>query len=593
MKRHLLLIILIASSFSLYGGDRFWLQDGDEVLFWGDSITDDGVYPRIIENYVLTYYPEWRLTFYNLGWGGDRASFYPRLERDIRLCKPTKVTIMLGMNDGLYKAPDPEAQAAYVDGIHRLLRILKERSDPEIMLISPTAFDLRCRSDIARGYSKDPKRLQRAFYPPTLRRLTRALQGIADAEGCRYFDLHQAFIELLEDLDAVSGDFQVTAEGVHPNIDGEVFMGLQILQAMGAPREVMAVRIDAGAAQVDSTLACSVEELKVEKDEITLRRIPRRLPMPLYPSVRGTLLRLMDFERKWNLDRLVVVGLDSGWYRLKIDDVLLDVLPAEELAQGVNLSRYPSSPLMVQAHQVFEATERRQDAFYAKWRYVLLKGVRSPRDYTPFHVGVDTEAFDRKEALAFEDQHRLNRPKPHRIEIKRVKIPEFAKIDRTKLAGDFLSNHNRIHIEVDSRLLRSFEPPLCLHGNFSYAPVYHWAILETKRYYSDIPVRMYDDGTHGDRKAGDGVYSIDMFVRHDAGQLEFEVQDGRYLKEYWNHWPTRSHRNAELDRLTKIWGQVNGLGNEKGTRLVLRTDQDWTLKWDRTTFEQAVKMGIF
>ena len=73
--------------------------------------------------YVATRFPEWTVTFQNSGVGGDKVSggwagdIDTRLERDVIAHKPTVVTIMLGMNDGGYKAFDPGLFDAYASGI--------------------------------------------------------------------------------------------------------------------------------------------------------------------------------------------------------------------------------------------------------------------------------------------------------------------------------------------------------------------------------------------------------------------------------------------------------------------------------------------
>jgi lysophospholipase L1-like esterase len=570
----------------LRGSEKFWIQNGDDVLFWGDSITDDGIYPRIVENYILTYYPDWTVTFCNLGWGGDKSSNYPRLERDIRLCRPTKTTIMLGMNDGRYQAFNQEYLDVYVNGMHRLLDILDKHSRPDVMLISATPYDLRPRSDISRGLIAPADQLTRAFYPPVLFRYAKALQRIAEEKGCGYYNLHQDMVSLIEDLNGYDGNYQVTAEGIHPNIDGEVFMGLGILDNMMALKDVMGVWINAALGKVDSARGCTVSGLSTQGGMHFIRN-DQRLPMPLYPSVREMLLRMIRYNQTWNRDWLVVTGLDSGWYDLHIDGVLVDIVPSSELKSGINLSGYGTSPMMIQAYRVFEATEKRQDAFYAKWRYRLLEGVRSPTDFTPFKEGVDTRELDQAAAEAFAEQHRLNKPGPHRFAITRTPAPDFSKIVREIPCTVFLQDRVKIRIEIDSKTLRAFEPPLCLHGNFSYASEYDWAILETKGYYSDVPARMVDDGTHGDRKAGDGIYSIDLFLRKNCGVLEFGVQDGRYVREYWNFTDPPSHRNPDIDRLTAAWGKLLRKGNEKSNRIKVETATDADLIWDAKAVKEA------
>ncbi len=592
MKKWFLFSLILFISLNVFGQDKFWIRDGDEILFWGDSITDDGIYSRIVENYVLTYYPDWNVKFVNLGWGGDRSSFYPRLERDIALSKPDRVTIMLGMNDGLYQAPDAEVQQTYVDGIHTLIKILKERSNPEILLISPTPYDLRCRVDLANGFTTRLKDMSRAFYPPTLRRLTKALQEIADKEGCRYYDLHQDYIERIEELDGFSGDYQLTAEGIHPNIDGAVYMGLGILDAMQASKDVAGVWFDE-AGQVDSTYDCKISDLKTDDKSISFTRDAQRLPMPLYPSVRETFLKLIDYKNAWNRDMLAVAGKDSAtWFELRIDGVLVDMVTGYELGNGVNLSTYMASPIMEQAYRVFEATERYEDTFYAMWRYNLLKGVRGPNEYTPFDETVDTKPFYDKLDEIYKEQHTINQPKSHKIEIKAVDVPIFKNIAKAEICTEFLQDFNKLHFEIDSKLLRTFNSPLCLYGNFTYTPQYQWTILETKGYYTDVPAEMYDDGTHGDKKAGDGVYSLDMYIQKDAGTLQFAVQDGIYLKEFWNRLEAENHRDAECDWLTIAWGKLDSTLNERGTRIEVKSNAPQSFIWDKDQFEKAVKAGL-
>lgn len=587
--------LFIAVVFCMFGisaaSDHFWIQNGDEILFWGDSITDDGIYPRIVENYVLTYYPDWNVTFCNLGWGGDRTANYPRLERDIQLCKPTKTTIMLGMNDGRYRVLNRETLDTYVNGLHNLLDILRKRSCPDVMLISATPYDLRCRKDIAHGLDTTLSQMARAFYPNTLQRMAKALQRVARERDCAYYDLNRDMTSLIEDLDGFDGNYQVTAEGVHPNIDGETFMGLGILDNMMASKNVMTARIDAASGKADSVFGCTVSDVSAG-GSLNFIRNDQRLPMPLYPSVREVLLRAIRCEENWNRDMLIVSGLDSGWYELRMDNVLLDIVPSNELKRGINLSRYPANPAMVQAYQVFEATDKRQSAFYAKWRNVLLEGVTRPADFTPFKSGADTKVLDIAAAEAFAEQHRLNQPKPHKFELTRTVKPDFTKIVRENPCTAFLPDRIKIRIEIDSRTLRALEPPLCLHGNFTYAPQYQWALVELKRYYADVPVQMYDDATHGDAKAGDGVYSIDLFLRKNSGTLEFEVQDGRYVREHWNATNPPSHRNPELDRMTRIWGKILQQGNDRGDRIKVGTSADASLRWDKAVYQTSVRGGL-
>jgi len=60
--------------------------------------------------FLHTRYPERRIHFYNAGVSGDKAGdALARFEGDVALQKPKYVSVLLGMNDGIYRHFDREA----------------------------------------------------------------------------------------------------------------------------------------------------------------------------------------------------------------------------------------------------------------------------------------------------------------------------------------------------------------------------------------------------------------------------------------------------------------------------------------------------
>jgi lysophospholipase L1-like esterase len=100
----------------------FYLSNGDRVVFYGDSITDQRLYDSYIEAFVVTRFPKLNVTFVHSGWNGDRVSgggggtIDTRLDRDVISYRPTVVTINLGMNDGEYHPFDPVTFDKFVAG---------------------------------------------------------------------------------------------------------------------------------------------------------------------------------------------------------------------------------------------------------------------------------------------------------------------------------------------------------------------------------------------------------------------------------------------------------------------------------------------
>jgi len=111
---------------------NFYLHDGERVLFYGDSITQQRYYPVAIETYVRTRFPNLQVKFVDSAVGGARVtgnwavtSEDQSLERDVFPFKPNVVTIMLGMNDGTYRPFDPSVFDTYAKGYRHIIQSLQ------------------------------------------------------------------------------------------------------------------------------------------------------------------------------------------------------------------------------------------------------------------------------------------------------------------------------------------------------------------------------------------------------------------------------------------------------------------------------------
>src|SRR2546423_5410456 len=113
---------LVVAAASVGSAQDFFLKNGDTVVFYGDSITDQRLYTTFAETYVLTRFPALRIEFVHSGWGGDRVSgggggpIDVRLRRDVIAYRPTVMTIMLRLNDGRYRAYDESIFHDYASG---------------------------------------------------------------------------------------------------------------------------------------------------------------------------------------------------------------------------------------------------------------------------------------------------------------------------------------------------------------------------------------------------------------------------------------------------------------------------------------------
>jgi lysophospholipase L1-like esterase len=113
--------------------DSFELHNGDVVVFYGDSITEQKLYTAYVEEYVLTRFPQLQIRFVNSGVGGDLVSggvagpIDLRLDRDVYFFHPSVITIMLGMNDGYYGPLEPGIFKSYSEGYRRIVDALQAK----------------------------------------------------------------------------------------------------------------------------------------------------------------------------------------------------------------------------------------------------------------------------------------------------------------------------------------------------------------------------------------------------------------------------------------------------------------------------------
>jgi lysophospholipase L1-like esterase len=355
MKRIALLFLALSAPALAAGPEApvvpFALRDGDRIVFYGDSITQDGGYGRFVEEYVRTRFPRWDLRFYNAGVGGDTVRgggagpIDVRLDRDVIAMKPTVVTIMLGMNDGGYKPFDPTTLASFGDGYRAIVaRLRTALPGVRLTFIRSSPFD-----DVSR-----PPRFAPG-YDDALRRLGCYVTTLGAKEKATVVDFRDPVNAGIAAVLKGNPDLarQVVPDRVHPGPAGHVVMGAALLRAWSAPALVTRVEIDAAARTVVAAENTEVSGLAAADGGLAWTQIDRALPLPLSYEDGETELAQRAGADLESLDRqpLVVTGLAAGRFELKIDGQPAGVFAAEELAKGVNLARL-RTPMRGQAYSV-------------------------------------------------------------------------------------------------------------------------------------------------------------------------------------------------------------------------------------------------
>ena len=403
-------------------GENFFLRDGDVYMIYGDSITDGSIYARTLENYVLTRFPVWRVTFYNHGWGGDVASNLARVERDVLPFAPTVFTEAMGMNDASYTIPSEGPLQRYLEAYRQMIPMLRQANpDVRIALVSAIPYENMAGSGRADG-----------AYAQTLGMLARYKEQLARTLGVEFIDLFTGYGEKMGLGKVIYPDFVLSGDGIHPGPAGQTMIAQVILEGMNAPALVSCLKLDVTGdqAKVADAVRCQAKDIAVTDGVVSFGRLARSLPCPV-EQVNPTIKRFLDaveFSEEINRDMLFVRGLAAPAYELKIDDVSIGVYSADELAIGVNVAKPMTGPIWDQAMQVAAATIERFSAHRARWRDIWANGGGVGGQYNEA-TQAQLDELKKQVQAAIEKQHQVNQPKWYRFtltptEAKGLEIPD-------------------------------------------------------------------------------------------------------------------------------------------------------------------------
>lgn len=401
-------------SMAAAAADRFLIQDSDRVVFYGDSITDGEWYPTLVESFVLTRYPTWRNRFANRGVSGDNAGSIARFERDVIDQKPDVVTYNMGFNDGGFWGLRSAQLEAWLANIEKSV-VLARQANPKVRLalLSPIPNET--------SVSADPRWVSREVYPYVMLAFGREEQKLAARLGVPFVDTGLLYGQSMGLGKVAAGPtFQLSRDGVHPQREGQTLIAFHLLCGLGADPLVASVAIDAARARVTENRRCKVRDLTVQDGTVRFARVCESLPYPTPPEGRpfAFLVRLDD---RLSADTLTVAGLTAPAYRLFVDETQVAELPATELAEGVNLSRYPTTPMYRQALDVLDAVRAKQVAETTYWRQYICAGkadgAGNPTDKALPEERDAMDAARKAIAAAGAAAYEINTPKAHAIRL--------------------------------------------------------------------------------------------------------------------------------------------------------------------------------
>ncbi len=388
----------------------FYLKNGDRVVFYGDSITDQRLYTTFAETFVVTRFPKLNVKFTHSGWGGDRVTgggggpIDMRLQRDVFAYNPTVMTVMLGMNDGSYRLFDEGIFNTFARGYEHIIQsVTTHQPGIRMTLIQPSPYD-----DVTRAPGFP------GGYNAVLLKYSDFVKDIATKNKLDTADLNNSVVDALKVAQAndPAGAAKIIADRVHPGPGGHLLMAEALLKAWKAPQLVSSVEIDATSKKVNSS------NTKVSgaqfAQSITWTQLDNALPMPIDFNDAATKLSVKssDFVQSLNQQPLKVSGLSATRYSLKIDGTSVGEFSNSELSSGINLAVL-ATPMVKQAAQVHALTLKHNNIHFLRWRNVQVPMQNDNLASMPKALA----GLDAIEADVVAQQHAAAMPVSHKFEL--------------------------------------------------------------------------------------------------------------------------------------------------------------------------------
>jgi lysophospholipase L1-like esterase len=334
------------------------LEDGDSIVFLGDSITHQCLYTQYVEDFLYTRFPKLRLKTHNAGVGGARAwDALARFERDVAAYKPKYVTILLGMNDGSYRPYDEATFKTYRDDMTKVLEeIAKIGATP--ILMTPTMFDARA-ARLQPNNKRDPENV--ALYNSTLAYYGAWLRETAVEGGFGFVNMWTPLNDLTLQERKTDPNFTLIRDAVHPDAPGQVIMAMAVVNDLGLKRQVSTIHIDVNAPkQKVRSPGGKVSDVSITDEEISFTFEASSLPWVL-PAEAQSGAKLANLGHRLSQESLEAHGLASGKYTLTIDGVEVGQFTSAQLEKHIELQANDKTPEYQQALKIAELNKQRND----------------------------------------------------------------------------------------------------------------------------------------------------------------------------------------------------------------------------------------
>jgi beta-galactosidase len=347
------------------------LKPGDRLAICGDSITEQRMYSRLMEDYLTVCVPQLDVSVRQYGWSGEQVpGFLTRMTNDCLRFAPTIATTCYGMNDFGYRPYENRIGQTYQANSTRLVEAFKANG-VKVVLGSPG-----CVSKVppwVRSGSITVKDLNLSLCQ--LRNLDVA---VANQEKVRFADVFWPMLAgEFAGRQAYGTNYGIPGnEGVHPHWAGHAVMAYVFLKALGLNGDIGTFTIDLKKDRIKVSAGHKVISSKAGEYEIESSRYPfcpcapEGLAAASYPvcgqdgldsdnSIRSG-LTLVPFYQQLNRLTLIVKNGLSSRYQVTWGNQSR-MFTGAQLAAGINLAaEFPVNPFTVAFAKVDAAVAAKQ-----------------------------------------------------------------------------------------------------------------------------------------------------------------------------------------------------------------------------------------
>ncbi len=295
----------------------------------GDSITEQKVYSKFIEAYLLASAGRTDIKVFQFGWSGERAGgFAVRMENDLSIFQPTAMTLCYGMNDGSYVAYNANIGNEYEKYMRAVLTKAAQLGVKHIVAGSPGAVDTKY-------YVKATSTAN--VYNDNLAHLRDIDRKLATEYNTGFANVHDEMIDAMSKAKAALGpDYDVCGrDGVHPGANGQLLMASAFLKSLGLDGNIGTITIDmkgsATATEGHKVLTSSAGSVELESS---------RWPFCFEGDAKAgtrSILPFCDFNQKLNRYTLQVKNLSAAKTKVTWGTESKE-FTKEQLTAGINLT---------------------------------------------------------------------------------------------------------------------------------------------------------------------------------------------------------------------------------------------------------------